>query len=137
MDALNAGTSDGVASGGGLGAGGLKNRFLQLNKAAHEEVNRRYKKDVLPITVKNSKQIDGTGNGNYDEVLVPVRLRRFPKSSLNHSQAFNYGSLLSDFFESGDNESTRKLEQKLKVTSVELIKTLQTTTQSWAMDDLK
>ena len=67
-------------------------------------------------------------------MLVPVRLKRFPKSSLNHSQAFNYGSLLSDFFESPDNESTRKLEQKLKVTSVELIKTL---ANNYAVDGKK
>lgn len=125
MTALNDKDSDGVAAAGaGLGAGGLKNRFLELNKAAHEEVNRRYKADVLPTSVKGKTINTETGDGNYEEVLVPVRLRRFPKSSLNHSQAFNYGSLLSDFFESGDNESTRKLEQKLKVTSVELIKTL-------------
>ena len=41
----------------------------------------------------------------------------------------------SDFFESGDNESTRKLEQKLKVTSVELIKTLANNYES-LMDSL-
>lgn len=103
-----------------LGAGELENRFHKLNKAAHTEVLRRYKPQVLPASVKK----DQTPGDNFNEVLVPVRLKRFPKSSLNHSQAFNYGSLLSDFFESPDNESTRKLEQKLKVTSVELIKTL-------------
>ena len=126
MAALNDVNSVGSAT--GLGAGGLKNRFLELNKAAHKEVNRRYKEEVLPTSVKpNTTDNDpakGVVGDAYQEVLVPVRLRRFPKSSLNHSQAFNYGSLLSDYFESGDNESTRKLEQKLKVTSVELIKTL-------------
>ena len=74
-----------------LGPGKLKNRFLQLNKIAHQEVLRRYESEVLPASVKTTS--------GFSEVLVPVRMTKFPKSELNHAGAFDYGSLLTDFFE--------------------------------------
>lgn len=111
---------------GPLGPGKLKNRFLQLNKIAHQEVLRRYDDDVLPESVKKSD--------NFSEVLVPVRMTKFPKSELNHAGAFDYGSLLTDFFEK-DRESTREIERKLKVTSVELIKTLANNIETTGKND--